>query len=310
MAAAESSAVDAVKTILYIAGAGRSGSTLLASVLGQSTGVVDVGEVWKVWRLLGEPGRRCGCGSLLVQCPFWESVAQAAPGVLDQDPDVLATIARIGRARGSAKLWAQLRTGRARTEVYVDRLSRLYDAIVEVTGARVIIDSSKMPGPAMVAESIADLDVRVLHLTRDPRAVAASWGSRKVDPAGTYHLETREPRAVARAWMTRALATETFVRRGADAYLRESYERFANEPEVVVDEILRFIGESADSPAFVRPSSVLLEATHSTGGNPGRFDRRERRIELDDRWREDLNRHDKRHVEWITTPMRQLYGYR
>ena len=83
-------------SILYIAGAGRSGSTLLASVLGQSQGVVDVGEVWKVWRVIGEPGRRCGCGSELVDCRFWGAVADAAPGVLDPEPVMLATIAGPG----------------------------------------------------------------------------------------------------------------------------------------------------------------------------------------------------------------------
>ena len=308
--AASGSPEGSMTSILYIAGAGRSGSTLLASVLGQSQGVVDVGEVWKVWRVIGEPGRRCGCGSELVDCRFWGAVADAAPGVLDPDPVMLATIARIGRARGSAKLWTQLRMGRAGIDAYADRLARLYAAIVDVTGARVIVDSSKMPGPAMVVESMSDLDVRVVHLTRDPRAVAASWGSRKVDPSGTHHLETRDPGAVARAWMTRALATETFVRRGADTYLRESYERFAVEPEAVVDQLLSFLGEPTGSPAFVAPSTVLLEATHSTGGNPGRFERRERVIALDDRWRTELSQDARRKVERITTPLRQWYGYR
>lgn len=297
-------------TVLYLAGAGRSGSTLLASVLGQSAGVVDVGEVWKVWRVMGEPGRRCGCGVELVECPFWRSVAEASPGVLDADAELLATMARIGRARGSGRLWAQLRLGRSGTEAYADRLHRLYEAIVEVSSARVIIDSSKMPGPAMVVESMDAFDVRVLHLTRDPRAVAASWAERKEDPNGIHHLESRDPGVVARAWMTRALATESLVRAGADAYRRESYERFATEPEVVVDEVLGFIGEPAGSPAFVGSSTVLLEATHSTGGNPGRFERRERVISLDDRWRGELDPAARRTVERITTPMRQIYGYR
>jgi hypothetical protein len=299
-----------VTTILYVAGAGRSGSTLLAAVLGQTPGVIDVGELWKVWRVMEQPGRRCGCGVELVACPFWRSVAEAAPGVFESDAELVATMERIGRARGSVALWGQLRTGRAGTEAYAERLGRVYDAIAEVSGARVIVDSSKMPGPAMVVEGMAGRDVRVLHLTRDPRAVAASWTTRKVDPAGTFHLEARDPGDVAKAWMTRAVATELLVRGGADGYLRESYERFAREPEGVVDEVLSFIGEPTGSPAFVGPSTVLLDATHSTGGNPGRFDRTEQKISLDDRWRTVLDAHDRRKVERMTTPLRQLYGYR
>ena len=165
-------------TVLYVAGAGRSGSTLLASVLGQSDGVVDVGEVWKIWRLRDEPGRRCGCGAALSTCPFWSAVEDAAPGVFAHDPDVLDALSRIDHARGSVKLWGQLRVGRADVEAYAVRLAALYAAIAEVAGAQVIVDSSKMPGPALVAESLGGVEVKVLHLTRDPRAVAASWATR------------------------------------------------------------------------------------------------------------------------------------
>jgi len=299
-----------VTTILYVAGAGRSGSTLLSAVLGQSTGVVDVGELWKIWRVRGEPGRRCGCGADLLRCPFWASVADAAPGVLDSDPALLGTLARVGRARGSLRLWAQIAMGRGGVDDYSDRLARLYRAVAEVAGARVIVDSSKMPGPALVVESIPSVDVRVLHLTRDPRAVAASWQSRKLDPAGEHHLETRDPALVARAWMARAAATETIVRSGASGYRRISYEDFATRPEAVVDEVLDFVGEPGGSPAFIGPARVLLEPTHSTGGNPGRFDRHEQSIALDERWRSQLGPKERRTVERITTPLRQAYGYR
>lgn len=297
-------------TVLYVAGAGRSGSTLLSSVLGQSPGVVDVGEVWKIWRFLEEPGRRCGCGAELADCPFWLEVAEASPGVFAHDDEVLETLGRIEHARDAATLWARLAVGRAGVDAYADRLRRLYGAIAEVAEARVIIDSSKIPGPALVAESLSDFEIKVLHLLRDPRAVAASWSRRKENPAGGYHLEARAPGSVAQAWVARSLATEVLLRHRAAGYRRVTYEAFVAAPEQVVDDLLTFVGESGPSPAFVAPSTVVLEATHSTDGNPGRFERSERRIALDDRWRSDLDPEAKRIVDRRTTPLRQLYGYR
>ena len=296
-------------TVLFVAGAGRSGSTLLSSVLGQSTGVVDVGEVWKMWRLRQEPDRFCGCGSRLDACPFWEAVATASPGLYDPDPEVMVAMARIGHARGSWRLWAQLKAGRGGVDAYAERLGRLYRSVAEVSGARVIVDSSKMPGPGLVAGSIPGITLKVLHLTRDPRAVAASWAERKEGPSGVHHLEARAPGRVASAWMTRALATETILRQASDAYCRLAYERFAMEPEHVIDEVLGFVGEASGSPAFVAPSTVQLESTHSTGGNPGRFSSAQQEIRLDERWRSQLDLGAKRKVDRITTPLRQLYGY-
>ena len=106
------------------------------------------------------------------------------------------------------------------------------------------------------------------------------------------------------------MATETVVRLAADGFRRVAYERFADHPEQVVGELLAFVGEPSASPAFVGPSTVKLEATHSTGGNPGRFARHEQVIALDDRWRTALDAGAKRQVERITTPVRQLLGYR
>lgn len=296
-------------TVLYIAGSGRSGSTLLAAVLGQSPGVVDVGELWKIWRVREEHGRRCGCGLALTTCPFWLEVSGASPGIFDLDDTLLSTLERLGRARSVVRLQGELWTHRRDVTAYVKRLARLYEAIAEVAHARVIVDNSKMPGPALAVESIAGLDVRVLHLTRDPRAVAASWQTRKEDVVGGHHLEVRGPREVARAWMTRAIGTETLVRARATHYRRISYERFATEPEIVVDEVLHFVGEATGSPAFVGPGKVVLEPTHSTGGNPSRFERYERQIVSDDRWHTELDSATRRKVEWITTPVRQYVGY-
>ena len=297
-------------TVLYVAGAGRSGSTLVASVLGQSEGIVDVGEVWKIWRFREEAGRRCGCGVALSECPFWSAVEAAAPGVFDHDPEVLDTLSRIDHARGSAMLWAQLRVGRADVGAYGERLSRLYGAIAEVAGARVIIDGSKMPGPALVAESLTGCSVKVLHLIRDPRAVAASWSTVKENPDGGHPLAARPAGPVARAWMARSIVTETLLRQGSDGFKRVAYERFAEAPEQVVDELLAFVGEPPGSPAFVGPATVLLAPTHSTDGNPARFERRARLNVRDDRWRTEIDPESRRQVERITWPLRQLYGYR
>ena len=53
-------------------------------------------------------------------------------------------------------------------------MGRLYRAIGEVTGARLIIDSSKVPSGAALL-SHAGVEAHLLHVVRDPRVVAYSW---------------------------------------------------------------------------------------------------------------------------------------
>ena len=65
--------------ILYILGSGRSGSTLLAALLGEMDGFFDAGELRAFWTLC-LPGRRlCGCGLPVRQCNVWSEVLARMP---------------------------------------------------------------------------------------------------------------------------------------------------------------------------------------------------------------------------------------
>jgi hypothetical protein len=298
--------------VLYIAGAGRCGSTLLSGVLGQSDDVIDVGELWKIWLVRNDgTGRRCGCGVPLIDCPFWDAVESTSPGVLDPDPEVLATIEHIGHARRSPALAAKLLVGSAGTAAWVDRLERLYAGVSVVSGASIIVDSSKMPGPALVIARRSSVDLRVLHLIRDPLAVASSWSYRKED-GGNHPLEARGAGQAARAWAARAWSTELLVHpslaRGA--FRRIRFEDVLEDPERRVTEVLRFTGSYAASPAFIAPRRVHLDSSHTCGGNPVRFGPSEREIMPSPTAGSALTEEAKTAVLRATRPLRRLYGYR
>ena len=59
-----------VKNVIYIGGYGRSGSTILALLLGQLAQVFSAGELGVIWAALHDK-RNCTCGEKLRECPFW-----------------------------------------------------------------------------------------------------------------------------------------------------------------------------------------------------------------------------------------------
>src|SRR5579875_1752726 len=67
-------------TVVYIAGSGRSGSTLVERVLGGVPGLTNVGELMDLPRRVAPGGERCGCGQAFGDCPFWTKVGQQAFG--------------------------------------------------------------------------------------------------------------------------------------------------------------------------------------------------------------------------------------
>ena len=74
-------------------------------------------------------------------------------------------------------------------------IERVYRALAAVTGARVIVDTSKEPHYSYILREATNLDVYFLHLVRDPRAVGYSGRQRQIEPGldGEVAREFRGP---------------------------------------------------------------------------------------------------------------------
>src|ERR1700733_7630889 len=141
-------------TVIYIAGSGRSGSTLLERVLGDMPGAVNVGELIDLPRRTAPRGERCGCGQAFADCPFWAGVGTRAFG--GWQADRLAGVHRLptrGARQGPLprRLAMPLAGRDFRDDVaaYGASYRALYQAIAGQAGARYVIDASKWPVQAL-----------------------------------------------------------------------------------------------------------------------------------------------------------------
>ena len=165
--------------VLYIGGFGRSGSTLVERILGQLPGFCSAGEIVFLWQRGLIEGQLCGCGTPVPECDFWSRVGKTAFGGWDQIDahEMLALQKRVDRNRYIPAMVApRLRpAAQADLDRYTEVLSKLYRAIGEVSGSRVVIDASKHASTAFLLRRVPGIDLRVVHLVRDSRGVAYSW---------------------------------------------------------------------------------------------------------------------------------------
>lgn len=131
--------------IIYIAGAGRSGSTLLSLLLSQHPDVTNLGQIRDVF-FAAKRGARCSCGARLTDCDFWGGIVRSG----------------------------EVANGRRLAALAPEMLARVYAQALHQAGTPWVVDSSKS---ADLCEMLvhASHKVMVLNLMRDPRAVAASW---------------------------------------------------------------------------------------------------------------------------------------
>jgi hypothetical protein len=201
---------------------------------------------------------------------------------------------------------------RAGHDEYERAVEKLYMAVQQETGCRVIVDSSKSPVHAKRLDSFSDVDVYFIHLVRDPRATAYSWLRKRTLPDfGDDRLMLRQsPLETARRWVRWQLVAEVLWRRKDDRYLLLKYEDFVREPQAAVEQILGFVGETATSLPFVGNSAVELATTHSVSGNPSRFKTGTVELRDDREWKDNMRRGQRMFVTALTWPLLRRYGYR
>jgi hypothetical protein len=301
--------------VLYVGGTGRSGSTVLANVLGELPGMVSVGEVRFLWERGILENRLCGCGEPFDACPFWTEVVRRTLG--DLDAEALAELARgvhaelhdVTRLRGLPRAAATRSAVPPPGSRLPEMLPRLYAAIAAVSGADVVVDSSKLPTYARVLADLPGLDVAVAHLVRDPRAAAFSWRRTKEQPDRGGFMEQRGVGKSAALWTAWNYGLERlFPEPGS--YARTTYEELLTAPEPQLRRLLEALGLERDTSAvFADETTVRLSVNHTVAGNPARHRHGLVPMRLDDEWRTAMPDRDRRLVTAMTYPLIRRYGF-
>ncbi len=308
---------DKIK-VLYIAGFGRSGSTILGNILGEVEGLFHGGELNFIWEHNLLENRLCGCGAPFNECEVWGSVFERAFGGMERaDAREMTRLQNLGARTRHVPLMLSSRGRRAlasRLGKYMARLGRLYRAIGESTDSRVIVDSSKMPSYGYTLGMSPGIELYVVQLIRDPRAAAYSW------------LKEPRPDADERSYMNRVntvkssllwdvwnVSSEALWRGSPGRYMRLRYEDFVAEPRRAVEAILDMLGENAGrspfGPPFVGEREVELGAGHTVAGNPNRFRSGPVRLRPDEEWVSRMRPRDRRLVTLLAFPLLAQYGY-
>ncbi len=299
--------------VLYILGSGRNGSTVLGDVLGSAPGLGHVGELHWIWDRGAGENRPCGCGERFADCPFWRKVLQDVSDVTPEDATARARLRhatleglaplRLGGPRGT-------RRRRPEQRAYLDLTERLYRAIADVADLDIIVDSSKRPVYGHAIMRLEGIEVYVIHLVRDSRAVAFSWRRKKINPdRPDGGFMARYPAwKSALGWAVWNTMGEYLRLRNRERVLRVRYEDFVRDPQQVLTVIGRFVGADVTA-ALTGPRRVTPVPNHSISGNPSKFDKGAVELREDREWAAAMKRKDFWMTTSLTWPLLRIYRY-
>ena len=302
-------------TYVCMPGQAYTGSTLLAMLVDTHPDAVSVGAASGPVPSVDVAPYRCSCGERLVDCAFWAKVAARCAELgtpLELGSKPWPTAFRVSRRRSVNALAARSLRSDAANAVrdallwgrgpVAGRLRRIAAANVdlaraaaEATGASVFVDSSRDPLRPRYLTRFTDLDVRVLHLVRDPRGNVASILRHRPD------LDVEVAAAQWRRANTEARRQRRAVPPGR--WLSVRYEDLCAAPQVVLDQIHDHLGLAPH-----RLPDDLGAGEHHVLGNDMRLAGVDA-VRLDERWRRALDADQLAAVERTCRPLAEEMGY-
>lgn len=256
--------------IIYIAGYGRSGSTVLDVILGNHPDIVSVGEATYLLDEWHSSDRQCACGQSYRECDLWRGLER----VVDTSDSMRNLIRGVEQRKRTMSVLRDHLSSKIKRR-YRTFQRQLFSYIGERSGKPIIVDSSKSARDAAMRfyalSEIAGLDVYVVHLVRDGHATMDSY----VRKGSNWALEghRQPPRlpgfraavgwTLANAW-TIGLAKRYFH---PDRYLRVHYEELARQPVQVLQRIGCLVGTEVDNLIERVETDDTFEVGHNVGGN-------------------------------------------
>jgi len=302
--------------VLYILGCGRSGSTILDTILGNHPDVESVGEATHVARDAWLGNGYCACGELVSQCAFWKDVGQRWKDRVGQVDvaDYVKIIREMDTARsGPRGLLRQVRRENPRILDYGRLTGEMLRAIRDVSGKNWIVDSSKGASRALALAMIPGVQLRVVHLVRDCRGVAWSRKKRlqRDDKAGVYRDDPGgKVWRTAMVWNVGNMRASWVCRQLPQRHsIRVRYEDLVSDPAGEIRRIGQLTGLNFGEVTRKVTCGAPLSVGHTVAGNRLRMSGSVR-LRPDVEWVDKLSVWDRFTCWAVSGWLARTYGYR
>ncbi|MDJ0693235.1 MAG: sulfotransferase [Mastigocoleus sp. MO_167.B18] len=271
--------------ILYILSSGHSGSTLTDLILGSHSEIESGGEIDRLHDYISErpPGRGeiervCTCKKNIKDCAYWEAVLSK----IDSDKY------NIGANIESEEI-----------EVFEESNFKLIEAILEVSEKTIFCDSSKSYPRLVKFLKSNKFAVEIIHLVRDPRAVAYSVrrkGLKLNDESYNFFNALKNYKKVNSKWFSEFS--------GLDNYHLLKYENIVQDTEKEVKRLMQELGLNFEKDQF----EFWKNEHHNIGGNRMRL-QNHKSIRKDDEYLSNISFKDWYLASIKTFPQLKTFGY-
>lgn len=288
--------------LIYIAGTGRCGSTILYLLLSAHSQVFSLGEFQNLyWEYSLQ--RKCACGEIIDRCSFWKDIIKEHKELLGEK-----YVARFRTSnRGKVIRWTLLsailsgnkkKMNMAKIKDYGRRNWIVLNSVIkksqQLSEKRILylVDSSKDPYRLLWLQLSGYFNIKVIHLSKNPEAFVYSMIKKR--KGLDYWLGTVR---FAMRWAIENKLIQKVCSNFIDAQvIRICYRGLAERPEIVLDSLFKKLGLRSE-PEVV--NAFRLKDYHTVAGNKAKFEKTG--IVLDNKWEKGLSCSQKILIKFLTS---------
>lgn len=282
-------------------GDGRSGSTILSVILNAHPEIQTIGEINKWIPFNGKVKRG---NSKNGDAVFWDDILN-----LYSDRAWSGSFTQLEKAQNLIEPYKYFptlllkKTPSWAQELYHDHSRKLVTILANYTGKKIVVDSSKNMGRALMLLRNPYLDTRVIHLTRGPRATMRSITKKNVEQKykspiiGMLQYNLKNYFCMLVGWTS-----------PRSTVIRVRYEDIALSPKTEFKRLGDFLGLDLDSLANKLLKQEPFTIPPLLDGNRVRL-KDKIIVQYDDSWKKDLSRSKKILALLITFLFSCIFGY-
>ncbi|NUO09322.1 MAG: hypothetical protein HUU08_11680 [Candidatus Brocadia sp.] len=310
-----------MRTVVFIVGLGYTGSTVLDMALGNNKESFSLGEIANLPTEINI-NNPCVCGEFIRNCHFWLGVCNAIREKHNIDfirnPDSFplkpAEIRNRNNILRKLKILSNV-YGISKNEPWLKNTKILYDAIAEMSNAKVLIDSSKDIRRALMLRSVLKgYQIKFIHLIRDcrgtMRACKNNVGKVRFPKSNEDAIITRPfipTEQAIKMWIHDNLKITVYLSLFApyNSWRVVKYEDYCDTPDTVFSSLAEWL-DLSDYKDMINFSSIVH---HNVSGSRSRFNH-SKILPSDKRWKNDLTEEDFNIFKKKAIFLNRLYGYK
>tara|TARA_B100000315_G_C14514851_1_gene558691 strand:+ start:49 stop:1002 length:954 start_codon:yes stop_codon:yes gene_type:complete len=302
--------------IIYIAGGGHSGSTLLSLIIGSSDNVFSLGEVY-YFNSFNKPENdpdlfsiyenRCTCGKIFTECKFWNKVNNklSKPIIIKRKTAIIEFTKIIWNMITPFKKIFQFKLGNGDDNFFFNAVESVLAEIKNK--GDYLLDSSKDPRRLVrLKELIGPENIFVIHLVRDGRGFVASYCSKKRPRATVLGLKVRNFFIEGIKWMAINIITHRYLKKSQFQSIQISYDLFCKNPKQYVNVLNEILNLNIAGHYIDKINNSVF---HNIHGNWMR-QKKLKSIKYDNSWKRDLSILKRIFLSALLYPVNKRFVYR